>query len=90
MNDGRSAPSNGLADGRQTGVSPTPRYLADGADRTDVVRQDLFPEPTYTDEERHAVYGALFDRARSRLDRGASVVLDGTFAATTHRERAVN
>ena len=56
--------------------------------RTDVVREELFPEPTYTDEERRAVYEALFDRARPRLDRGEDVVLDGTFAAATHRDRA--
>ena len=56
--------------------------------RTDVVRRELFTDPAYTDEERHAVYRALFDRAQSRLDRGENVVLDGTFAAATHRQRA--
>ncbi len=55
--------------------------------RTDVVRRELFPVPDYTDEERRAVYEALFDRARTRLDRGANVVLDGTFAEATPRER---
>jgi hypothetical protein len=56
--------------------------------RTDVVRRELFTHPAYTDEERRAVYRALFDRARPRLDRGENVVLDGTIAATSHRERA--
>jgi hypothetical protein len=55
--------------------------------RTDVVRRELFPDPDYTDEERRAVYEALFDRARTRLDRGADVVLDGTFADPAPRER---
>lgn len=55
--------------------------------RTDVVREELFPDPTYTDEERHAVYEALFDRARERLEDDEDVVLDGTFAAAALRER---
>ena len=55
--------------------------------RTDVVRRELFPDPSYTDEERLAVYETLFDRARARLDRGTDVVLDGTFADAAPRER---
>jgi predicted kinase len=55
--------------------------------RTDVVRRELFPDPTYSDEERRAVYEALFDRARERLDRGTDVVLDGTFTDAAPRER---
>ena len=74
------------------GKTTVARIVADrlGTDplRTDVVREELFPDPAYTEAERRAVYGALFDRARARLDRGEDAVLDGTFAAATHRERA--
>jgi len=48
--------------------------------RTDVVRKELFEEPSYTDAETAAVYAALLDRARERVASGASVVLDATFA----------
>jgi len=56
--------------------------------RTDVVREELFPDPTYTGAERRAVYEALFDRARKRLEDDEDVVLDGTFAAAALRERS--
>jgi predicted kinase len=64
--------------------------LADrlGADRlrTDVVRKELFEDPTYTDTESDRVYAALFDRAAERLPR--PVVLDGTFHERRRRDRA--
>jgi len=56
--------------------------------RTDVVRKELFPEPTYEAEESAAVYDELFDRARERLDAGEHVVLDATFRRRKLRERA--
>jgi len=57
--------------------------------RTDVVRKELFPEPTYADGETAAVYEELLDRGRDRVGAGESVVLDGTFRTGTLRERAV-
>lgn len=57
--------------------------------RTDVVRKELFPEPTYTDGETAAVYEELFDRGRERVAAGESVVLDGTFRTVALRDRAV-
>ncbi|MEZ3115352.1 AAA family ATPase [Halobaculum sp. MBLA0147] len=56
--------------------------------RTDVVRKDLFPAPTYSDEETTRVYTELLERARSRLAREESVVLDGTFRTRDTRRRA--
>jgi len=56
--------------------------------RTDVVRKDLFSNPTYTDEEVRATYDAVFERARDVLESGGSVVLDGTFRHAELRERA--
>jgi len=57
--------------------------------RTDVVRKELFPEPTYADGETAAVYEELFERGRKRVAAGESVVLDGTFRTVTLRDRAV-
>lgn len=56
--------------------------------RTDVVRTDLFSNPTYTDEEVQATYEAVFDRARSVLGSDGVAVLDGTFRHAELRERA--
>ena len=56
--------------------------------RTDVVRKELFPEPTYTDEEIARTYRELFDRAGALLAGGESVVLDGTFRRRGQRAAA--
>jgi len=56
--------------------------------RTDVIRKDLFEDPTYTDAETDAVYAELVDRARERVAAGRSVVLDATFADARFRADA--
>ena len=56
--------------------------------RTDVVRKDLFTDPTYTDEEVERTYRELFERAGELLAGGDSVVLDGTFRRQHQREAA--
>jgi len=53
--------------------------------RTDVIRKELFDDPTYTDAETEAVYAALIDRARERVADGDAVVLDATFADARFR-----
>lgn len=58
--------------------------------RTDVVRKELYPEPSYTATESAAVYDELFERARANLETGAHVVLDGTFREASLRERAAS
>lgn len=74
------------------GKSTVGAMLADrlGAERlrTDAVRRDVVPDPSYTDRERRRVYDEFFDRARELLDGGASVVLDGTFQYESTRDRA--
>lgn len=76
------------------GKSTVARAVADRLDaerlRTDVVRRDVAPDPSYTDEERRRVYDALFERARAALTDGESVVLDGTFQYRDARERAAD
>jgi len=54
--------------------------------RTDVVRQDLFEDPGYTDAEVRQVYVAMRKRARDRLTAGESVVLDGTYRSVALRD----
>ncbi|WP_135821223.1 AAA family ATPase [Halostella litorea] len=56
--------------------------------RTDVVRNDVAPDPEYTPEERERVYDELFARGRERIRRGESVVFDGTFQHSELRQRA--
>jgi predicted kinase len=72
------------------GKSTVSRYIQDRLDarrlRTDRVRQEMFPDPTYSEEERRAVYHELCDRAEQYLAAGESVVLDATFASTGCRD----
>ena len=56
--------------------------------RTDVVRKELYPEPTYSTAESQAVYDELFERAQAALEAGGHVVLDGTFRQSNLRDRA--
>lgn len=56
--------------------------------RTDVIRTELVPDPDYTPAETRRVYDELFARARSVVQRGGTVVLDGTFKRETDRRRA--
>lgn len=74
------------------GKSTVAGLVADRLDaarlRTDVVRRDVVPDPAYTDRERRRVYDELFERARTALTAGKSVVLDGTFQYRSVRDRA--
>lgn len=73
------------------GKTTTARDIAadSGAEvvRSDVVRKQLFDEPTYSSRETEQVYEAVFDRARARLPK--PVVLDATFRRRRHRAKAV-
>ncbi|MFO8114396.1 MAG: AAA family ATPase [Halorubrum sp.] len=54
--------------------------------RTDVIRKELFDEPTYSDAETEAVYAELIERTRRRVATGRAVVLDATFADARFRD----
>lgn len=56
--------------------------------RTDVVRKDLFEEPTYSDAETDEVYESVRQRADAALAAGDDVVLDGTFREREFRAPA--
>jgi len=76
--------------GKSTVAEAVADRLAAERLRTDVVRRDVAPNPSYTDAERRMVYDELFDRGRSVLDEGKSLVLDGTFQYEEARDRAAD
>lgn len=55
--------------------------------RSDVIRKELFPNPSYTEAERQQTYEKLFDRACTLVSRGETVILDATFAQRRYRDR---
>ncbi len=73
------------------GKSTVAQAAADQLDattlRTDIVRKELFENPSYAAVETDAVYAEVLSRAESRLP-DESVVLDGTFRTRARREQA--
>lgn len=74
------------------GKSTVSRHVADRLDgrlvRTDVVRKELFPDPSYTTAESRTTYDEVLSRARERIRASKHVVLDGTFRRRALREQA--
>ncbi|MFB6187358.1 MAG: AAA family ATPase, partial [Halobacteriaceae archaeon] len=56
--------------------------------RTDIVRKELFEEPTYSERETDQVYAELLSRAKNHLQEGNDVILDGTFRKQKFRKNA--
>lgn len=56
--------------------------------RSDLVRKELFDEPTYSNAESRETYVEALERARRTLRDGTPVVLDATFTAAGRRDRA--
>lgn len=56
--------------------------------RTDVVRKELYPSPSYSREEGARVYDHVLAQAADLLKEGHSVVLDATFRQESQRQRA--
>jgi predicted kinase len=57
--------------------------------RTDVVRKELFDDPSYSTAETEAVYQTVCDRAADHLANDEHVVLDGTFRERDLRQPAL-
>lgn len=72
------------------GKTTTAREVAAETDatviRSDVVRKQLFDDPSYSSQETEQVYEAVLDRARATLPE--PVVLDATFRRRRHRAKA--
>lgn len=80
----------GLPGVGKTTVASTIAERIDGAHlRTDVIRKELFPDPEYAPAETRRVYEEMLGRARSVVEGGGSVVVDGTFTEQSRRECAV-
>ena len=55
---------------------------------SDMLRRVVTPKPTYTEEERDLVYGAVVFAARLLTQNGVNVVIDATGNRRRYRERA--
>lgn len=73
-----------------TGKSTVARRLATAVDgvqviATDVVRKELYPQPTYADEENSSVHREVQERLIARLSEGAFVIYDATNLQVQYR-----
>lgn len=76
--------------GKSTAAGHIRRRLNARRFSTDVIRQELFPDPDYSSEESRKVYETMFYRAQKMLKDNTSVVLDGTFRMEDGRIRAMD
>lgn len=53
---------------------------------SDRIRKEIFPDPTYSEEEKRAVYMEMAERAKKALSEGRDVVADATFYKKWQRE----
>lgn len=74
--------------GKSIASAYTADHLPAERHRSDEVRKELFPAPSYTAAESAATYDELLERARSDLESGENVVLDATFQSKENRDRA--
>lgn len=74
------------------GKSSVATIISSGLDasvfRTDEIRQELFEEPQYDEDESYITYGEMFYRGRQSLEAGNDVVLDATFSRSHGRAQA--
>lgn len=52
---------------------------------SDAIRKKLFPQPTYSEEEKRMVYVEMAKQAGEILDRGNGVIADATFSRKEYR-----
>lgn len=57
--------------------------------RTDEIRKELFPNPSYSKSESQRVYDELMERSEAELRSGTPVVMDATFNLKVGRDNAV-
>lgn len=56
--------------------------------RTDIIRKELFKNPTYSQKEKTRIYSEMFLRAKKLLQDNNTVILDATFAEKQNRHQA--
>ncbi len=64
------------------------RGIAPAVLESDVLRSVLTPKPTYTEEERAIVYGAIVYIAKLLTEHGVTVIIDATANRRIYREQA--
>ena len=74
--------------GKTTVAKELSRRLAWPLHRTDVIRQQLFPDMQWTERETDATYDELFRRAERGLRTDSRVILDATFSRKKYRTKA--
>lgn len=74
--------------GKSVAAKEIARRIGASLLRTDEVRKEIYPCPTYTVEESHHVYELVFRRAADLLSNRQSVVLDATFRQEQPRQQA--
>ena len=57
--------------------------------RTDVIRKELFPERTYSDEEKEQVYAEMFKQASEKFCKNTDLILDATFEKAEYIAKAI-
>ena len=72
--------------GKTTLAKALSKRLGAGHLSSDVLRRELFPNPTYSEDEKKAVYSGMALRAGKLLSEGRSVVADATFYKRWQRE----
>ncbi len=75
-----------------SGKTTVAKYIAEKINatflRTDVLRREIYPNPTYSDDEVNDIYQRVFQQAKISLQQGKNVVLDATFSKQKMRDQA--
>lgn len=54
---------------------------------TDIIRSDMDKHEQYDEKDKVLIYDEMFDRTKSELREGKSIIVDGTFYKSKLRER---
>lgn len=57
--------------------------------QTNVIRNKVYPNPTYSDEEVSHVYELLYEKVKEELAKEQTVILDATFSQMKYRKKAI-
>lgn len=74
--------------GKSLASAYTAEQLSATRYRSDELRKQLFPEPTYTETETELTYEAVLSRGQATLESGSTAVLDATFRSKRFRDWA--
>jgi predicted kinase len=75
--------------GKSTLARALSRHLAASLISSDLTRRSMFPKPSYSEEEKSAVYSSMADEVSEMLREGKDVVVDATFYRARERGRFI-